>query len=121
MALSSDASAIRLQMEAFESENAMLDAFVEAVRALDPDILVGFEIQQGSLGYLVDRASTLERPDPLLRQLSRTPQVRHYYTSRDIDFLLQALATDCTKGTTSCEPQAQCIAVSYQSRTWQGD
>ena len=62
-------------MEAFESENALLDAFVEAVRALDPDILVGFEVQQGSLGYLVDRASTLERPDPLLRQLSRTPQV----------------------------------------------
>ena len=62
-------------MEAFESENALLDAFVEAVRALDPDILVGFEVQQGSLGFLVDRASTLERPDPLLRQLSRTPQV----------------------------------------------
>ena len=66
---------IWLQMEAFESENALLDAFVEAVRALDPDILVGFEVQQGSLGFLVDRASTLERPDPLLRQLSRTPQV----------------------------------------------
>ena len=61
-------------MEAFESENALLDAFVEAVRALDPDILVGFEVQQGSLGYLVERASTLERKDPLLRQLSRTPQ-----------------------------------------------
>ena len=68
-------SEIWLQMEAFESENALLDAFVEAVRALDPDILVGFEVQQGSLGFLVDRASTLERPDPLLRQLSRTPQV----------------------------------------------
>ena len=71
-------------MEAFESENALLDAFVEAVRALDPDILVGFEIQQGSLGYLVDRASTLERPDPLLRQLSRTPQVSHH-TNREQD------------------------------------
>ena len=76
-----------LQMEAFESENALLDAFVEAVRALDPDILVGFEIQQGSLGYLVDRASTLERPDPLLRQLSRTPQVSHH-ANRDTGFLL---------------------------------
>ena len=63
------------QMEMHDSENALLDAFVEAVRALDPDILVGFEVQQGSLGFLADRATALERPDPLLRQLSRTPQV----------------------------------------------
>ena len=83
-----------LQMEAFESENALLDAFVEAVRALDPDILVGFEIQQGSLGYLVDRASTLERPDSLLRQLSRTPQVSHH-TNRDTGLLLRALTPEC--------------------------
>ena len=63
------------QMEMHDSENALLDAFVGAVHALDPDILVGFEVQQGSLGFLADRASVLERPDPLLRQLSRTPQV----------------------------------------------
>lgn len=57
------------------SEEALLDALVEAVRALDPDILLGFEVQQGSLGYLSDRATTLSRPQPLLRELSRTPQV----------------------------------------------
>ena len=67
---------VGMQMEMHDSENALLDAFVGAVRALDPDILVGFEVQQGSLGFLADRASTLERPEPLLRQLSRTPQAR---------------------------------------------
>lgn len=65
-------------MEVVGSEEALLGAFVEAVRALDPDILVGFEVQQGSLGYLVDRASTLQLTEPLLRQLSRTPQVRDF-------------------------------------------
>ena len=46
-----------------------------AVRALDPDILLGWEVQQGSLGYLVDRAALLELP--LLRAASRTPEVSH--------------------------------------------
>jgi DNA polymerase zeta len=64
-----------VQMEVYDSEEALLDALVGAVRALDPDILVGFEVQQGSLGYLNDRATALVRSEPLLRQLSRTPQV----------------------------------------------
>ena len=64
-----------MQMEVYGSEEALLDALVGAVRALDPDILVGFEVQQGSLGYLNDRATALVRSEPLLRQLSRTPQV----------------------------------------------
>ena len=63
-------------MEVHDSEGALLDAAVAAVRALDPDLLVGFEVQQGSLGFLVDRSHALQRGgDPLLRQLSRTPQV----------------------------------------------
>ena len=53
----------------------MLEAFVGAVRALDPDILLGWEVQQGSLGYLVDRAALLELP--LLRAASRTPEASH--------------------------------------------
>ena len=54
----------------------MLDAFAEALRTLDPDIIVGFEVQKGSLGYLVDRAATLERTS-LLREVSRIPEVGH--------------------------------------------
>ncbi|BDA47990.1 probable DNA polymerase zeta catalytic subunit [Coccomyxa sp. Obi] len=64
-----------VQVEVHGSEEALLDAVVAAVRALDPDILVGYEVQQGSLGYLNDRATALQRSEPLLRQLSRTPQV----------------------------------------------
>ena len=53
-----------------------MDALVEAVRALDPDIIVGWEVQQGSLGYLIDRAAQAERP--LCQQLSRTPSVSSF-------------------------------------------
>ena len=70
------------QVEVHESEGALLDGLVAALRALDPDILVGFEVQQGSLGYLSDRAAALARPEPLLRQLSRTPQVPRRRYSR---------------------------------------
>ena len=50
-----------------------MDALVEAVRALDPDIILGWEVQQSGLGYLIDRAAQIERP--LCQQLSRTPSV----------------------------------------------
>lgn len=61
-----------LQVEAFDSERKLIEAFVEAVRALDPDILLGWEVQQLSLGYIIDRAALLEIN--LLRELSRTPE-----------------------------------------------
>ena len=33
----------------------MLEAFADAVVSLDPDIVMGWEMQKGSLGYLKDR------------------------------------------------------------------
>lgn len=54
----------------------MIEGFVNAVRSLDPDILLGWEVQQGSLGYITDRAAKLELPFKLLRAISRTPDVR---------------------------------------------
>ena len=69
-------------MELVKSEEALLDAFVGAVTAMDPDILLGFEVQQASLGYLVDRAALTNRL--LLRQLSRTPDVRSGITRRPV-------------------------------------
>jgi hypothetical protein len=45
------------------------------LQALDPDALVGWDVQQGSLGYLGDRAKLAEVN--LLREVSRTPQVGH--------------------------------------------
>lgn len=56
------------------TEELLLDAFTEALRSLDPDIIVGFEVQKGSLGYLADRAAALERTS-LLREVSRVPEV----------------------------------------------
>lgn len=70
-----------MQVERFATELELLTAFSEAVLALDPDIVLGWEVQQGSLGYLVDRAAILEMP--LLRAMSRTPEVgvqTHYYS-----------------------------------------
>lgn len=57
----------------FQSEKALLEAFIEANQALDPDIILGFEVQKGSLGYLADRAATMDLP--LLKLVSRTPEV----------------------------------------------
>ena len=64
---------LEMQVERFGSEADLLTGFSEAVLALDPDIIVGWEVQQGSIGYLVDRAAILEMP--LLRAMSRTPEV----------------------------------------------
>ncbi|KAF9115818.1 DNA polymerase zeta [Mortierella sp. AM989] len=42
-----------------ENEGAMLNAIIEHVRDLDPDILAGYEVHNLSWGYLVDRYQTL--------------------------------------------------------------
>lgn len=63
-----------MQNEVHATEELLLDAFTEALRSLDPDIIVGFEVQKGSLGYLADRAAALERTS-LLREVSRVPEV----------------------------------------------
>lgn len=77
------------QVDVFKSEKALLEAVVEAVQGLDPDIILGFEVQKASLGYLADRAATMEMG--LLKLVSRTPQV-------------QLLPTPCSlsEGSASC-------------------
>ena len=64
---------VHMQVEVFQSEKALLEAFIEATQSLDPDIILGFEVQKGSLGYLADRAATMELA--LLKLVSRTPEV----------------------------------------------
>ena len=68
-----DAYGNGLQVEVVKSEKELFGLFADAVLSLDPDIILGWEVQQGSLGYLVDR-SALE-DIPLLRNISRTPEV----------------------------------------------
>lgn len=46
--------------EIFNDELSLIQQFVISVVQLDPDIMLGFEIQQQSIGYLVDRADVLE-------------------------------------------------------------
>ena len=49
------------QLQHVASEPALFDALVELVHKMDPDVLVGYEIQRTSWGYLVDRAPVLGR------------------------------------------------------------
>ncbi|KAI0510395.1 hypothetical protein KFK09_010996 [Dendrobium nobile] len=55
----------------FTEEKLLLEHFVEIISYFDPDVLMGWEIQVGSLGYLAERASYLGMK--LLKKLSRTP------------------------------------------------
>jgi DNA polymerase elongation subunit (family B) len=43
----------------FKDERAMLLAFAQLVSQIDPDILVGYEVQMSSLGYLIERGYAL--------------------------------------------------------------
>lgn len=77
----------------FQSEQALLEAFIDATQALDPDIILGFEVQKGSLGYLADRAATMDLP--LLKLVSRTPEVGSLRELSVHCDLLTATASGC--------------------------
>ena len=38
-----------------QDEHSLLEGFALSVLALDPDILLGWEMQKASIGYLADR------------------------------------------------------------------
>lgn len=61
-----------------EDELDMLNRFIDIVRDFDPDILVGYEVHNGSWGYLVERAKLNYELD-LSAELSR---VRTHSTTR---------------------------------------
>ncbi|KAF2356332.1 DNA-directed DNA polymerase family B multifunctional domain, partial [Trinorchestia longiramus] len=54
------------------SELQLLDQLVTVVRTWDPDILMGYEVQNSSWGYVLERCSALGGTD-LVSQLSRVP------------------------------------------------
>nr|CAB3455274.1 unnamed protein product [Digitaria exilis] len=58
-------------VDVFPEEKDLLNNLISAVCSIDPDILVGWEIQLGSLGFLAERAAYLGIG--LLRRISRTP------------------------------------------------
>ncbi|KAG8363827.1 hypothetical protein BUALT_Bualt19G0062700 [Buddleja alternifolia] len=55
----------------FTEELQLLDHFTKVIRACDPDVLMGWDVQSGSLGFLAERASHLGLG--LLNNISRTP------------------------------------------------
>ncbi|KAI4349976.1 hypothetical protein L6164_010509 [Bauhinia variegata] len=55
----------------FNDEKDLLKKFIKIVSSSDPDILMGWDIQGGSLGFIAERASHLGLG--LLNSLSRTP------------------------------------------------
>lgn len=61
----------RVRVDVVESERHLLLALAAVVEAVDPDFVVGYEVQRESLGYLCDRAEKLDFP--LAAALSRTP------------------------------------------------
>ena len=65
-----------VQIKAYASEELLFEAFVSAVRYLDPDILMGFEIQNESLGYLAERAYYAFDNKSFLSAISRTPECK---------------------------------------------
>ena len=58
-----------------QDEPSLLAAFAAAVSSLDPDIIVGWDVQRGSLGYLAERAAALALEPQLLRAAGRTPSL----------------------------------------------
>jgi DNA polymerase zeta len=48
-----------VSIEYAASERELLERLETLVHRWDPDFLTGFEVQKGSLGYLVDRASQI--------------------------------------------------------------
>jgi DNA polymerase elongation subunit (family B) len=54
-----DGNEIDVSVEAFDSEEAMLEAFIEYVRATDPDIMTGWNFADFDAPYLLDRLEVL--------------------------------------------------------------
>ncbi|CAA0816819.1 DNA polymerase zeta catalytic subunit [Striga hermonthica] len=55
----------------FTEEQELLKHFIKIVHATNPDVLMGWDVQSGSLGYLAERAAFLGVG--LLNSISRTP------------------------------------------------
>ncbi|KAF7014170.1 hypothetical protein CFC21_028190 [Triticum aestivum] len=61
---------IGCSVDVFPEERNLLNHLIDALCSIDPDILVGWEIQLGSLGFLAERAAYLGIG--LLKRISRT-------------------------------------------------
>eukprot|EP00494_Astrolonche_serrata_P005305 UN05321 len=61
-----------IEVQYFDTETEMLDHFVDVILEFDPDMVLGYEIQKQSWGYLVERSLYLEgRAMPINLELGR--------------------------------------------------
>lgn len=74
-------STLHCDVTTFDSEVSLFHGIVRVFDEFDPDILLGFETQTQSIGYLLDRADTLGLP--LLLALSRVVQKKFYGGGRE--------------------------------------
>ena len=74
-----DDGAIDFRVEAFETEEAMLDAFVSYIDDTDPDVCTGWNFEDFDAPYLLDRLEVLDErtsePDLSIERLSRIGEV----------------------------------------------
>lgn len=74
----------------FPEEKDVLNNLISAICSIDPDILVGWEIQLGSLGFLAERAAYLGIG--LLKRISRTPHELNHLPKIPVDNSSQVLS-----------------------------
>ena len=73
-----------VQLDTEDDELNLLNTIVDIVRALDPDILTGFEVHNNSWGYLIERAR-LQYEFNLPDELSRMKSQSHGRFGKDAD------------------------------------
>jgi DNA polymerase zeta len=69
----------------FEVEQLMIEKFALLVARIDPDMLVGYEVNRGSWGYLIDRYARLTRTYPSILFLLPA-SIKSSYTCQGKDF-----------------------------------
>ncbi|CCH60643.1 hypothetical protein TBLA_0D01350 [Henningerozyma blattae CBS 6284] len=71
-----------LRVAAYDSENDLFDALMDLVLLFDPDILSGYEIQNGSWGYVMERCRAIYKYE-LADELSRIKASSNKYFKRE--------------------------------------
>lgn len=58
------------------TEHELFIVLIDLVRRIDPDFMIGYDVQNASWGWLISRASSLKPPINLVQQLGRVPGER---------------------------------------------
>ena len=102
--------ALRDDVRVSTSELEMIHSFVRCVQELDPDILVGYEVQMSSWGYLIERAAKLDiNLAPLISRLPDNPAESKMDTESDWCVLSRL----CGRGTKPLWGGEKCIYTGH--------